>query len=163
MKRTLEHLITLLYHHFRRLDRMSMIWYLGILYTLFLLVMTFKYTVINGDFFREVAYDQQTMILRNPVSRGSIYSSEDSLRGVLSVSTNLGNIAIDPTQTGSRDKLLTFLSDIVFDEFCTYNTSCLESVGNYLREDLISEKNMSVSALKEKIRNYIQGLSLIHI
>lgn len=80
MKRTLEHLITVLYHHFRRLDRISIIWYIGILYTLFLLGMTFKYTVINGEFFQKVAYDQQTMVLRNPVSRGSIYSSEDSLR-----------------------------------------------------------------------------------
>ncbi len=80
MKRTLEHLITLLYHHFRRLDRISIIWYIGILYTLFLLGTTFTYTVINGGFFTKVAYDQQTMVLRNPVSRGSIYSSEDSLR-----------------------------------------------------------------------------------
>jgi cell division protein FtsI/penicillin-binding protein 2 len=80
MKHTIEHLITLIYHHFRRLDRIGMVWYIGIIYTVFLLAMTFKYTVINGEFYKKVAYDQQTMILRNPVSRGSIYSSADSLR-----------------------------------------------------------------------------------
>jgi stage V sporulation protein D (sporulation-specific penicillin-binding protein) len=117
--------------------------------------MTFKYTVINGEFYKKVAYDQQTMILRNPVSRGSIYSSADSLRWVLSVSTNLGNLAIDPSQNGSREKLLTFLSDIVFDEYCTYNTTCIESMGSYLREDLSWERNISVSDLKTKIRNYL--------
>jgi cell division protein FtsL len=69
MKHTLEHLITLIYHHFRRLDRIGMIWYIGIIYTAFLLVMTFKYTVINKEFYKKVAYDQQTMALRNPVSR----------------------------------------------------------------------------------------------
>lgn len=157
MKHAIEHIITLLYHHFRRLDRIGIIWYIGIMYTIFLLIMTFKYTVIDGDFYKKVAYDQQTMILRNPVSRGSIYSSEDSLRGVLSVSTNLWNLAIDPSQWGSKEKLLTFLSDIVFDEFCTYNNSCLESIWSYLREDLSWEKNISVSDVKSKIRNYLQN------
>jgi cell division protein FtsI/penicillin-binding protein 2 len=80
MKRTLEHLITLIYHHFRRLDRIGIIWYIGVIYTVFLLCMTFKYTVIDGAFYKKMAYDQQTMVLQNPVSRGSIYSSEDSLR-----------------------------------------------------------------------------------
>lgn len=156
MKRTLEHLITLIYHHFRRLDRIGVIWYIAILYALFLLFTTFKYTVFDGDFYKEIAHDQQTMILRNPDSRGSIYSSEDSLRWVLSVSTNLGNLAIDPSQWWSKEKLLTFLTDIVFDEFCTYNNTCLQSIGSYIREDLSSEKEMTVTALKTKIRNYLQ-------
>jgi stage V sporulation protein D (sporulation-specific penicillin-binding protein) len=118
--------------------------------------MSLKYTVINGDFYKRIAYDQQTMVLRNPVSRGSIYSSEDSLRWVLSVSTNLGNLAIDPSQRGSREKLLTFLSDIVFDEYCTYNITCIESMGWYLREDLSLERNISVSDLKTKIKKYLE-------
>lgn len=80
MKHIIEHIITLIYHHFRRLDRIGMIWYIGIVYAVFLLAMTLKYTVIDGAFYKKVAYDQQTMILQNPVSRGSIYSSEDSLR-----------------------------------------------------------------------------------
>ena len=157
MKHALEHIITLIYHHFRRLDRIGIIWYIGIIYTIFLLGMTFKHTVVNGEFYKKIAYDQQTMVLRNPVSRGSIYSSEESLRWVLSVSTNLGNLAIDPSQWWSKEKLLTFLSDIVFDEFCTYNTSCIDSMGSYLREDLSGQSNISVSELKSKIRNYLES------
>jgi cell division protein FtsI/penicillin-binding protein 2 len=156
MQRFIEHFITLVYHHFRRLDRIGIIWYIGIVYALYLLATTFAYTVIQGDFYTKIAYDQQTMLLRNPDSRSSIYSSADSLRGVLSVSTNLGNLAIDPSQNGSKAKLLTFLTDIVFDEFCTYNTSCLESVGNYIREDLASVTTITVSELKTKIRDYLQ-------
>ncbi len=156
MRRFFEHTITLLYHHFRRLDRIGVIWYIGLLYAFYLLATTFNYTVLHGDFYKKIAYDQQTMILRNPDSRWSIYSSEDSLRWVLSVSTNLGNLAIDPSQNGSKTKLLTFLTDIVFDEFCTYNTTCLESVSTYIREDISALGEITVTDVKLKIRNYLQ-------
>lgn len=119
--------------------------------------MTFKYTVIDHDFYKKKAHEQQTMILQNPVSRGSIYSSEESLRGALSVSTNLGNLAIDPSQLGSREKLLSFLADIIFDEYCTYGnpSNCLTSISNYIKEDITVQKEVSVSEVKGKIRNYI--------
>ena len=80
MKDSLEHICTLIYNHFRRLDRIGMVWYFGVLYALFLLGATLSYTVIHGDFYKKIAYDQQTMLLPNPISRGSIYSSEVSLR-----------------------------------------------------------------------------------
>jgi hypothetical protein len=80
LKHTIEHIITALYHHFRRLDRIGVIWYLGIGYAVFLLIMTFKYTVLDYAFYRDIAYAQQTMVLKNPVSRGTLYSSADSLR-----------------------------------------------------------------------------------
>lgn len=118
--------------------------------------MTFKYTVIDHEFYKQIAYDQQTMVLKNPVSRGSIYSSSESLRWALSVSTNLWNLAIDPSQNGSKEKLLSFLSDIVFDEYCNYGSNCLESMSNYLREDMTGKGDMAISALKAKIRDYLQ-------
>jgi stage V sporulation protein D (sporulation-specific penicillin-binding protein) len=138
------------------MDRIGIIWYIAIAYTILLLFTSLKYTVINHDFYKKIAYDQQTMVLKNPVSRGSIYSSAESLRGALSVSTNLGNLAIDPSQTWSRDKLLSFLSDVVFDEYCTYNTSCLASMTNYLREDLTGSPDIAISELKKKIRDHLE-------
>lgn len=157
MKFSLEHILTLIYNHFKRLDRIGIAWYMGILYTFFLLVTTFNYTVLNGAFYKKMAYEQQTKVVVNPVSRGSIYSSEASLRWALAVSTNLWNLSIDPSQTGSHDKLVTFLSDIVFEEFCTYSTTpCLENMSTYLRTDLTIEKNITVTDLKNKIKNYLQ-------
>jgi hypothetical protein len=78
------------------------------------------------------------MELRNPASRGSIFSSDSSLHGALAVSTNLGTLAIDPSQSGSRDKLLSFLTDVIFDEFCRNSSECLENMSAYLREDFSS-------------------------
>ncbi len=159
MKAYFEHIFTLIYNHFRRLDRIGIIWYCGIAYVLLLLSTTFAYTVMDGAFYQKIAYEQQTMVLKNPVSRGSIFSSEESLRWALAVSTNLGNLAIDPSQSGSRDKLTNFLADIVFDEFCTYATTpCIENMSEYLRdESILGAKNLTVTDLKTRIKNYLSA------
>lgn len=155
MKFSLEHSINTLYRYFRTLDRTSIIWYLWVGYVVFLLITTFRYTILDYDFYSGKAKDQQTMILKNPASRGTVYSSDESFHGAMAVSTNLWNLSIDPTQTGSRDKLLTFLSDIVFDEFCKNTSECLENMGSYLREDFSETRDMTVTQMKEKIRLHL--------
>lgn len=156
MKAFLEHHLSLFLRYVKHLDRISIIFAIGGFYMFFLFITAFDYTILNGDFYKKMAYDQQTTVLKNPVSRGSIYSSEDSLHGVLSVSTNLGNLAIDPSQSGSRDKLITFLTDTIFDEYCTYSTSpCLDNMSSYLREDITTMKDITVTDMKKKISNYI--------
>lgn len=152
---TLERILNHFYRYFRSLDRIGIMWYLGGIYIFFLLFTTFRFTVLHHTFYRDKAQAQQTMILKNPASRGTIFSSDDSLHGAFSVSTNLGNLAIDPTQTGSRDKLLTFLTDIIFDEFCRNTSECLKNMGSYLREDFSTRKEITVTEMKEKIRVYI--------
>ncbi len=155
MKIHFERIIHFLYNYFRSLDRIGIIWYVGIIYVVFLLFTTFRFTVLDHEFYAAKAKDQQTMILKNPASRGSIFSSEDSLHGAFGVSTNLGNLAIDPSQTGSRDKLLSFLTDIVFEEFCRNTSECLENMSSYLREDFTTRTDMTVTEMKEKIKFHI--------
>lgn len=155
MKFSFEHLINLTYRYFRSLDRIGIIWYVAIGYIFLLLITAFGFTVVNHAFYAGKAKDQQTMVLRNPASRGSIFSSDDSLHGAFAVSTNLGNLAIDPSQSGSRDKLLSFLTDIVFDEFCRNTSECLSNMGSYLREDFSTRADMTVTEMKEKIRLYL--------
>ena len=89
MKFSLEHIINTLHRYFRSLDRTSIIWYLGVIYVLFLLITTFRYTILDYDFYSGKAKDQQTMVLKNPASRGTVYSSNESFHGAMAVSTNL--------------------------------------------------------------------------
>lgn len=120
------------------------------------MITVFSYTVIHHEYYKKVADSQQKRTMQNPSSRGNILSSSESLGGVLAVSTNLGTLAIDPTQSGSRDKLASFLSDAVFEEFCTHTKSeCIENISSYLRENLAEEKDLTESILKQKIRNYL--------
>ena len=88
MKQTLEILITRLVRYATHLDRIAILWY-GL----------FGYTVIDHAYFSRAAEKQQKATIRNPVSRGNIISSSASLHGILAVSTNLGTLAIDPTQS----------------------------------------------------------------
>jgi len=155
MKERFEFILQNLYRYFRSLDRIGIIWYIALIYVLFLVVTTFRFTVLDHDFYTEKASAQQTMVLKNPASRGSIFSSNESLHGAFGVSTNLGNLAIDPSQSGSRDKLLSFLTDIVFDEFCRNTSECLENMSTYLREDFMTRSDVTVTEMKEKIRLHI--------
>jgi stage V sporulation protein D (sporulation-specific penicillin-binding protein) len=72
------------------------------------------------------------------------------------VSTNLWTLAIDPTQTGSKDKLLVFLSDVVFEEFCMRNRPlCISNLSAYLRRDLSLDTELTEWNLKENIKSYL--------
>ncbi len=119
---------------------------------------TFSYTIIDYNYFSKAAERQQKMIIKNPVSRGNILSSEASLHGILGVSTNLGTLAIDPTQTGSMEKLLPFLSDIIYRDFCETHSSleCTISIGNYIRKDLTETKWLTETVIREMLESYLQ-------
>jgi cell division protein FtsI/penicillin-binding protein 2 len=156
MSYNLETLITRTVRYFRRLDRIGQVWYIIVWYIGLLIITVFWYSVIEHGYYAKFADAQQKSIIENPASRWNIASSSESLGWVLAVSTNLGTLAIDPTQSWSRDKLLTFLSDIVFEEFCARTRSaCRENIGSYLRTDLSEEKDITESSLKERIREYI--------
>ena len=82
----------------RKLQQMDRIHYLKIFFAIFGLYIiwtTFRYTVLENQYYRELADKQQTITVKNPVSRGTIYSNNEP-SGVFSTSTNLPDLAIDP-------------------------------------------------------------------
>lgn len=156
MKQSIEIFLTRLIRYFTHLDRIGRAWYFFLGYAFVLITTVFGYTVIDHLYYTKIAEAQQKRVLQNPTSRGMISSSVESLGGVLAVSTNLGTLAIDPTQSGSRDKLLTFLGEVVFEEFCSHvRTECIENMSAYLRTDLSQEKDLTESAMKQKIQSYL--------
>lgn len=126
---------------------------------LFFITTLFRFTVIDHSFYKKLADNQQRSIERNPTSRGTISSSSDSLNGVVAVSTNLGTLAIDPSQSGSIDGLLDFLSDAVTTEFCLHKPreECIQNIGAYTKVDFTAEKNITEDTLKKWIRTYLQN------
>lgn len=113
---------------------------------------------MRHKFVSQIAERQQKWFTQNPISRWNIISSEDSLGGVLAVSTNLGTLAIDPTQSGSLDELLPFLSNLVYKDICSSRNKkdCLYNVGRYIRKELESDKQFDEKSLRDKIESYIQ-------
>ncbi len=115
--------------------------------------------MIDHAYFSRAAEKQQKAIIRNPISRGNILSSENSLHGILGVSTNLGTLAIDPTQSWSMSKLLPFLSDLIYRDSCESHlmTDCIIGIGNYVRKDLTWVKWLNETSIREMIEAYIQN------
>jgi cell division protein FtsI/penicillin-binding protein 2 len=142
MKHQIEIIISRLVRYATHLDRIAILWYILLGWMILILVTTFGYTVIDHAYFSRAAEKQQKAIIKNPVSRGNILSSETSLNGILGVSTNLGTLAIDPTQSGSMNKLLPFLSEIIYRDSCESRlmTDCIATIGNYTRQDLSGDK-----------------------
>lgn len=142
MKNNIEVLANRLIRYVMHLDRIGILWYFIFIWMLIILITTFGYTVLDNQYFSEAAERQQKTTIKNPVSRGNILSSEASLHGILAVSTNLGTLAIDPTQTGSMSKLLPFLSELIYNDSCESQLAvdCIFNIGNYIRQDLSTSK-----------------------
>ena len=154
----LEKLFYQLERHYSHLNRITVIWYFAIWLGTLLVGTTFWYTILDHTYYKELADKQQTMTIRNPVSRGSIYSIETNgtPKWVFAVSTDLWDLAIWPKEIGSKTKLEDFLTDILFSEFCNEGGSrCLERVGKYIREDLIEREQMTVTEIREKLKTYL--------
>jgi cell division protein FtsI/penicillin-binding protein 2 len=161
MKYQFEIFITRLFQYFRTVDRIGILWYVLVGWVILILSTTFGYTVIDHAYFSRAAENQQKAVIKNPVSRGNIISSEASLHGILGVSTNLGTLAIDPSQVGSMEKLLPFLSDLVYRESCEnrHMSECIDNIGIYIRQNLLSDMTVvyDEKKLRELVESYIQS------
>jgi len=73
----------------------------GFFFVFFLAIIweTFSYTVLNYNFYTDLAYKQQVGEVKVPVTRGTIYSAPNlSIQDgtVFSTSVDLNDLAIDP-------------------------------------------------------------------
>lgn len=122
---------------------------------------TFSYTVINRQFYTDLAYKQQVWEVEVPVARGTIYSSTGDESTVLATSVELNDLAIDPKVPWDKEELLRYLTGVVYKELCYLQSSeeCYENLLKYLRVleildyefDEIYIKSIIEKQLREKI------------
>ncbi|MDD3646198.1 MAG: penicillin-binding protein 2 [Candidatus Gracilibacteria bacterium] len=129
-----------------------------IVFSLIIVSKVFSYTVLNYDFYKELADKQQIGEVKIPVTRGNIYSAKDT---IFATSVNLNDIAVDPMMPGDKGKLTVFLRDIVYKELCLTKTQkeCYDGILKFLKkleiEDFAYEedyiKNLIFEGLKYKL------------
>lgn len=129
--------------------------YVFLFFWLFLfsiIINLFSFTVINHWYYKDLAIKQQTSTVKNPVSRGSIFSNNEKWK-VLASSVDLNDLAIDPSLEWNKTKLATFLTDIVYWEICYLksSTECRKSFNKFLWVLETPDFRMNESYLKEKI------------
>ncbi|MFZ4461445.1 MAG: hypothetical protein ACOYN2_02660 [Patescibacteria group bacterium] len=144
------------------IDRIGYVTAFCVAFGLLILWTTFKYTVFEYEYYKSLADKQQTITVKNPVSRGTIYSSNDPV-GVFATSTDLPDLAVDPKAPGSKEKLVPFLVDTVYLELCgrerTANEKCIEHVLEYLKfnrnDDIAYSSEILHAMLRDEFKRRI--------
>ncbi|MCT4616800.1 MAG: penicillin-binding protein 2 [Candidatus Gracilibacteria bacterium] len=117
---------------------------------------TFSYTVLNHSKYVQMAENQQISENVIDVNRGSIYS--DNERGkILATSVDLNDLAVDPSVAGSKGKLASVLTDLVYNETCKNKRrkQCYDNMLVFLKVPKIENFNTSQSKVKSIIKSKI--------
>jgi len=117
----------------------------------------FSYSVLNYDFYSELATRQQTSQIEVPVTRWAIYSS-NQIWNVLATSVDLNDLAIDPQIDWDKIKLSNFLTDIVYKQTCYLKgkNDCYRNLRRFLWVVSIDDFNLSEDYIKDKIKTKVK-------
>lgn len=123
---------------FEKYPREYFIFWFFFLFFFAIVIETFSYTVSNHDFYSGLALNQQLGEVKVPVTRGTVFTAkwENMSNGtVLSTSVDLNDLAIDPQIEGDKEKLKSFLTDILYKEMCYLkdNSDCYDDMLRFLR------------------------------
>jgi cell division protein FtsI/penicillin-binding protein 2 len=142
----------------RHIGRLELLSFFFIFIAVVLLAAAFRYTIVDGDYYRNLADRQQTAKITNSVSRGSIYTKNEPI-GVLATSADLPDLAIDPTASGSHEALLDFLVQVYRREACgiAFDLSCVERSYELMRMPLAQGTKITSQGLDGSIRTFIQS------
>lgn len=133
------------------LERIQVIFVFFALFGLVLISTCFRYTVFDYAYYKNLADNQQTMQITNPVSRGTIYSS-NTPPGIFATSTSLPDLAVDPGQAGDKVRLVSFLTDIVYNEICPHTDQiCYNALTDFLRINNLDDYSNDPNYIKGKI------------
>jgi cell division protein FtsI/penicillin-binding protein 2 len=126
---------------------------------LFIIWTTFRYTVLDFHYYKALADKQQTTVVKNPVSRGTIYSN-NSPEWVFATSTDLPDMAVDPQAIGDKDVLMRFLTDVIVFEYCgrekILNEKCLDGLLSYVRVQRDDKKTYAFDELKNNLQAFLR-------
>ncbi len=112
----------------------------------------FSFTVINNTYYKELANKQQTSKTLVQISRWNIYSNNEKWK-VLATSVDLNNLAIDPSIEWDSEKLIPFLSDVIYSEICYLKSKnqCKKWLQKFMWVLNIFDFKMNESYVKEKL------------
>ncbi|MCH8518300.1 penicillin-binding protein 2 [Candidatus Gracilibacteria bacterium] len=131
------------------------------LFSIAILWATFSYTVLQYSFYKAQADNQHIAETTAPVTRGNIYANAphgSMSPSLLATSVSLSDVAIDPHVQGDKEKLIDFLTEIVYLETCSGQSTdaCYRELLRFLRVLDIPEFVMQESFIKETISQRVR-------
>lgn len=153
-----------------RWNKINTIYLFFLLFFAVIIWKMFSYTVLNVDFYKNLADSQQIWKTIVAVNRWTIFSSNSSISdnkswkksAILWTSINLYNLAIDPTMTWDKAKLWGYLVNIVYKELCQkkWSKKCKNNLLNFLKvldiEDFVYDKKYIKTLLWDYITKKLQ-------
>ena len=77
MQKKINHVLDFLIARISRIERVRVVFFAFAIFAAFIISIAFKYTVLEYSYYKELADKQQMMTVKNPVSRGTIYSNNE--------------------------------------------------------------------------------------
>ncbi len=141
---------------FDRFPREYFVFWFFVLFIFSIVTKTFSYTVVNKDFYSDLANKQQLWEIDTPVSRGNIYFADG--KSLMATSVSLNDLSIDPTMPGNKARLWLFLTDVVYKELCFQKSeqTCYDNLRRYLKVLNIDDFEMSEEYLKKTISDNLE-------
>ncbi len=144
----------------KKIPRNHIIFLFFIIWAFIIMSKVFSYTIVNYDFYKSLADKQQIWKVEIPVTRWNIYSNNKT---TLATSVNLNDLAIDPTMSWNKAKLIIYLRDLIYNELCEKKSKkyCYEGMLKFTKKLEIPDfeynekyvKDLIIKRLKEKLSN----------
>ncbi len=125
---------------------------------------TFSYTVLEHSFYKAQADNQHIAETTAPVTRWNIYANPphgSTTPSILATSVSLSDLAIDPHVEGDKERLIDFLTEIVYKETCNGQSYevCYRELLRFLRvidiPDFVMQEAYILSIIGERIRDRV--------
>ena len=134
------------------------------LFAVAILWATFSYTVVQHSFYSAQADNQHIAETTPPVTRGNIYASIPqswTQPSLLATSVSLSDLAIDPHVQWDKEKLIDFLTEIVYLETCSWQSYdfCYRELLRFLRvldiPEFVMQEAFVRGIISERVRERV--------
>ena len=131
------------------------------IFSIAILWATFSYTVLEYSFYKAQADNQHIAETSPPVTRWNIYANVPhtwTRPPILATSVSLSDLAIDPHVVWDKERLIDFLTEIVFIETCRNQVEhiCYNELLRFLRTLDIPEFRMEEAYITKLISEHIR-------
>lgn len=142
-------------------DKFPKIYFVSGFFILFFLIIVqkvFSYTVLNNNFYTELADKQQIWKVSSNIVRGAILSSNLEW-WVLWTSVNFNDLAIDPNVPWDKWRLSIFLRDMVYKQICYLKSEddCYDNMLRFVKKLEIEDFEMREEYLKALILERVKS------
>ncbi len=142
------------YKKIKNLKREVIVFLFFILFFFIILSKVFSYTILNYEYYKKLADAQQIRKIEIPVNRWNIYTKNPN---VIATSVSLNDLAIDPNGIWDKQRLINFLSPIIFEELCKNKSQkkCKDNLMKFLKVLKLDDFEYNKEYILEKIKNKI--------